>query len=81
LCISPSTGRWHCRRFTGTRWQTVGQDLARAYLFNKYRVLLTRAREGMVLWVPPGEGGDPTRDPSLLDATASFLQAAGVPLL
>jgi hypothetical protein len=51
------------------------------YLFNKYRVLLTRAREGMVLWLPPGDPSDPTRQPALLDATATFLGAAGVPML
>ena len=81
LCIAPSTARWLCRRFAGTSWQTIRQEIARRYLFNKYRVLLTRAREGMVLWVPPGDIRDDTRDPSFLDATASFLQAAGVLLL
>jgi hypothetical protein len=81
LCIAPSTGQWLCRRFAGTRWQAVRQEVTRRYLFNKYRVLLTRAREGMILWIPSGEIGDSTRQPELLDATADFLHAAGVPWL
>jgi Uncharacterized conserved protein (DUF2075) len=81
LCIDASSSRWLCRRFAGASWQKIRQPLARNYLFNKYRVLLTRAREGMVLWIPPGDLQDPTRDPSLLDATAYYLHAAGVPLL
>ncbi len=81
LCIAPSTGKWLCRRFSGTRWQMVRQEVTRRYLFNKYRVLLTRAREGMILWIPPGDIRDSTRQPELLDATAAFLHAAGVPSL
>jgi hypothetical protein len=81
LCIDPSTRRWLCRRFTGASWKRIRQDVARDYLFNKYRVLLTRAREGMVLWIPSGNRRDPTRDPALLDETASYLLAAGVPML
>jgi hypothetical protein len=79
LCIAPSTSQWLYRRFSGTRWQTVRQEVTRRYLVNKYRVLLTRAREGMILWIPPGDVGDSTRQPDLLDATAAFLHAAGVP--
>jgi hypothetical protein len=48
---------------------------------NKYRVLLTRARRGMVIWVPSGSAADPTRDPKLLDATAAYLEANGIPRL
>ena len=62
-------------------WETVRQDGARHYLLNKYRVLLTRAREGMVIWVPPGDRDDPTRAPALLDATAAYLTGAGVAML
>jgi hypothetical protein len=48
---------------------------------NRYRVLLTRAREGMVLWVPPGSAEDPTRGPELYDPIAEYLVACGVPPL
>jgi hypothetical protein len=81
LCIDPSTRRWLCRRFTGASWKKVRQDQACHYLVNKYRVLLTRARQGMVVWVPSGDPHDPTRDPCLLDETVRYLRAAGVPML
>jgi len=66
LTIS-ETGAWSMRRFHGADWQTVSKETSRRYLLNKYRVLLTRAREGMVIWVPPGDRDDLTRDPARLD--------------
>jgi hypothetical protein len=44
---------------------------------NAYRVLLTRARQGMVIVVPPGDRTDPTRDPSYYDSTFSYLTNIG----
>jgi Uncharacterized conserved protein (DUF2075) len=81
LSIESSRSAWLCRQFRGNQWQTIRSEHNRQYLFNKYRVLLTRAREGMVIWVPPGDPEDPTRDPRLLDATAAYLKTAGVPEL
>lgn len=69
---------WKMQRFRGTKWVNVKRDVDQRYLLNKYRVLLTRAREGMVIWVPPGNAQDRTRDPARLDRTAEFLEAAGV---
>jgi hypothetical protein len=48
------------------------------YLLNAYRVLLTRARQGMVIFVPPGSAGDPTRNPAWYDATFEYLRATGI---
>jgi hypothetical protein len=81
FCIDPASGQWSYRRFRGKKWQAIRNPETRGYLLNKYRVLLTRAREGMVLWVPPGEATDSTRDPAPLDTTAAFLLEAGVSLL
>ena len=77
LCRQAGTEEWVYRRFRGNRWIRVRRDINRRYLLNKYRVLLTRAREGTVLWVPPGADDDPTRDRSLMDATAEYLHRAG----
>jgi schlafen family protein len=49
-----------------------------AYLLNAYRVLLTRARQGMVIFVPPGDESDPTRAPAFYDDTYEYLTAIGV---
>ena len=70
-------GQWLFRRFLGSRWQQVRNPLHRQYATNKYRVLLTRAREGMLIWVPPGDASDPTRDPACLDRVHNLILAAG----
>lgn len=77
LTISMS-GDWSMRDFRGSSWRQIRDEQRRQYLLNKYRVLLTRARNGMVIWVPPGCPGDPTRDPELLDRTAQFLRSCGL---
>ena len=51
---------------------------ARQYLLNAYRVLMTRARQGMAIFVPPGDEQDPTRAPSYYDRTYEYLRAVGV---
>jgi hypothetical protein len=76
-----SSDDWDLKRLRGTAWQRVGQDSARAYLVNSYRVLLTRARQGMVLFVPNGDDEDSTRASEPLDETSEFLTSCGaVPL-
>lgn len=73
-----SLRRWSSKRLSGPKWQTINVSTQKAFLLNKYRVLLTRAREGMVVWVPKGDDSDPTRECKGLDATASFLVQCGV---
>ena len=69
---------WQHRKFVGSQWQQVQKPANRTYLLNKYRVLLTRAREGMVIWVPPGDPLDQYSLPEVYDQTAAFLLACGV---
>jgi hypothetical protein len=69
---------WVSRAFKGTRWQDVHDASRRMYLANAYRVLLTRARQGMVVFVPKGDERDPTRPPSFYDETFNFLSACGI---
>ncbi|MBL8329948.1 MAG: DUF2075 domain-containing protein [Rubrivivax sp.] len=72
---------WRYRAFRGTRWQDIHDQSAQRYRLNAYRVLLTRARQGMVVVVPPGDELDPTRQPAFYDPTWAYLQRAGLPLL
>ena len=72
---------WDYRKFRGARWQYVRKDHEQAYACNRYRVLLTRARNGLVIWVPKGDSNDPTRDPERFDRVFAALRLAGVPLL
>jgi hypothetical protein len=76
---------WEAREFRGTRWQAIhgnGDALGRAdYVRNAYRVLLTRARQGMVIHVPRGDIADATRPPVDYDAIDAWLAACGVAAL
>ena len=72
---------WSCHDFRGTRWQNISNADNRIYLRNAYRVLLTRARQGMVVFVPPGEVTDPTRSPAFYDTTFDYLTELGIPVL
>jgi hypothetical protein len=67
--------------FVGDRWQRIRKSDRQTYLKNAYRVLLTRARQGMVIVVPPGSASDHTRDPDFYDATFQYLQRVGVPVI
>ena len=69
---------WEPRAFRGTSWTAVRGVDARANKLNAYRVLLTRARRGTVIWVPSGDVRDGTRTPARYDAVAAYLQACGV---
>jgi hypothetical protein len=73
-----ATGDWTCHSFVASRWQHVKKPDRRQYLRNAYRVLLTRARQGMVIFVPPGNRDDPTRPPAFYDATFRYLTDIGI---
>ena len=74
-------GGWTAREFVGTAWQTRRAAEAIGNRVNTYRVLLTRARYGTVIFVPCGDTADATRRPEDLDAVAAFLAACGVEAL
>jgi hypothetical protein len=67
--------------FSGTKWNRRNREDSRRYLENAYRVLLTRARQGMVIFVPEGEPADQTRPPAFYDETYQFLIDCGIPSL
>jgi hypothetical protein len=72
--------RWRPLNFSGNTWKEVKPERA-IYIQNKYRVLMTRAREGLVIWVPEGDSNDPTRDVGAMNDTADYLVRCGVCLL
>ncbi len=77
--VLEKSGRWLSRHFHGRGWRNYRDATDKQYLLNKYRVLLTRARQGFVVWIPHGDSTDATRNPCLLDATADFLGQCGIP--
>jgi len=72
---------WSFHDFRGNGWTNILNPDNRNYLRNAYRVLLTRARQGMVLFVPPGDVSDPTRSPAIYDSTFNYLRELGIPTL
>jgi hypothetical protein len=74
-------GQWCYHSFRGDMWTNVNKPDRRRYLLNAYRVLLTRARQGMVLFVPPGDRSDPTRLPEFYDETFAYLPRIGLATL
>ena len=68
---------WQARAFRGSAWTRPRAAEKRANKINAYRVLLTRARYETVIWVPPGDPGDPSRCPAALDAVADYLLTCG----
>ncbi len=72
---------WSFHDFRGTRWINVANTDNRRYVLNAYRVLLTRARQGMVVFVPPGDPSDPTRSSEFYDCTFNYLSEIGIPEL
>lgn len=72
-----SEGGWDHRSFTGDRWNFIHKAERKSYQKNAYRVLLTRARQGMVIVVPSGDSEDPTRKPEFYDPTFEYLREIG----
>lgn len=72
---------WSHHDFKGTKWINVGDSWKQTYIRNAYRVLLTRARQGMVLFVPTGMESDRTRQPEFYDTTFNYLASLGLPVI
>lgn len=69
---------WKHFNFRSSRWQNINIAEGRAYQLNAYRVLLTRARQGMVICVPEGSSEDATRKPEFYDGVFELLKEVGV---
>lgn len=69
---------WDYKSFVGSKWQRINAPHRQMYLKNAYRVLLTRARQGMVIVVPPGNKEDPTTDPVYYDPIYNYLTSIGL---
>lgn len=68
---------WISRSLAGNTWHQIASPAKQKWIVNKYRVLLTRARLGTIIWVPSGDHGDHTRPPSIYDAIANMLVRSG----
>lgn len=71
-------GRWVTYNFSGSKWQSVHDLQKQKYIANSYRVLLTRGRQGIVIFVPEGDDSDQTRKKTFYDQTYEFLKNCGI---
>lgn len=67
-----------CSKFRGAKWQNVRNETLKNYLKNSYRVLLTRARQGFIIYVPKGDPDDLTRQPPNYRGTYQYLKSIGI---
>jgi DUF2075 family protein len=74
-------GNWQARRLRSREGKWAHEEERARYRLNAYRVLLTRCRKGMVIWVPPGDADDKSRSASEADAVANFLISCGCSVL
>jgi len=76
-----SHDKWSTYSFKGTKWENIKKEMRKKYLINAYRVLLTRARQGMVIVVPEGNSEDHTRQPQFYNSTFNYLKEIGFEVL
>lgn len=74
-------GKWANYSFTGSKWQNIKSPERKDYQINAYRVLMTRARQGMIFCIPEGNPNDHTRKPEFYDGTFEYLKSLGLPVL
>jgi hypothetical protein len=72
---------WDFKNFKGTEWQNINRDEKKRYLLNSYRVLLTRARQGMVIFIPEGDITDRTMQPNYYESVYQYFLQCGVPTI
>jgi len=72
---------WQTYSFKGNKWQNINSKIRKQYLLNAYRVLLTRARQGMVIVIPEGNNEDQTRKKEYYDHTFNYLKEIGVSVI
>ena len=72
---------WKTFSFKGNKWQKINNLERKKYLINAYRVLLTRARQGIIIVIPEGNPEDHTRKPEFYNATFNYLQSIGITVI
>ena len=65
-------------KFRGTKWNHVNQEQRQHYLKNAYRVLMTRARQGLIIYIPEGDKEDPSRLMEYYEGTYQYLKHVGI---
>jgi hypothetical protein len=82
LCWSwdliPIERKWQARTLDSARAKWKLTSKKSMFQINAYRVLLTRARKGMVVWIPEGDTSDPSRSIMEMNSVAEAFSRAGI---
>lgn len=73
-----NNGNFEFFNFRGTNWQNINKEENILYLKNAYRVLLTRARQGFIIFIPEGDKYDKTMQPSFYDGIYEYFKEIGI---
>ncbi|MES2520224.1 MAG: DUF2075 domain-containing protein [Bacteroidota bacterium] len=76
-----SSDKWNYQNFAGTNWKAINSEIDKSYLRNAYRVLMTRARQGLIIFIPYGDDSDRTRPNNLYESTFNFLSSCCIPTI
>jgi len=77
-CFTPNDSDWNYRRFVRKEWKTMHKSEEKRNLKNAFRVLLTRSRQGMIIFVPNGDSNDKTRLPEFYNGIFNYLREIGI---
>ena len=77
-CLRPTDTDWEYLTFTRRKWESINDPEKRRYLKNSFRVLLTRARQGMIIFIPKGDPLDNTFLPEYYDGIYDYLKQVGI---
>ena len=77
-CFRPKDSDWEYMRFSRKEWKNLNKKEDRKYLKNAFRVLLTRCRQGMVIFIPKGDITDKTRLPEFYNGIYNYLKEIGI---
>ncbi len=72
-------GTWVYKNFIGAKWNTIRNDATQSYLKNAYRVLMTRARQGLIIYLPLGSDNDETRPEKIYNQNYEYFKSLGFP--
>lgn len=70
--------KWEYKKFHGSKWININKPEDKLYLKNSYRVLLTRSRQGMIIFIPRGSDEDKTRLKEYYDETYAYFKEIGI---
>lgn len=71
--------KWIYKNFSGTKWSNIHNEETKNYLKNAYRVLMTRARQGLIIYLPFGDENDKTRPVKLYDQNYNYFKSLEIP--